>query len=72
MQVIFSTLVFRRKNRKQIKEVFNIYANNYGKILKEACANSQCNEFTIQHPIDCNEKACIFDSQNKTIKMLVW
>lgn len=72
MWVVFSALFFRRKNTKQIKEVFNIYANNYAKILKEARANSQCNDFTIQHPIDGNEKACIFDSRNKTIKTLVW
>lgn len=58
--------------KKQIVGDFNIYANNYRKLLKEANANSQCNQFTIQHPADCNEKACIFDSQNKTIKMLVW
>lgn len=56
---------------KQSVVDFNIYANNYRKLLKEANANSQCNQFTIQHPADCNEKACIVDSQNKTIKMLV-
>ena len=27
-------------------------------------------QFTMHHPIDYNEKACIFDSQNKAIKML--
>lgn len=44
-----------------------------GSILKEANANShRCYQFTVQHPIDYNEKACIFDSQNKAIKMLVW
>lgn len=56
----------------QIIGDFNIYANNYRKLLKEANAKSQCNQFTIQHPIDYNEKACIFDSKNKTIKILVW
>lgn len=66
-----SRLLFNVFGIKQIIGDFNIYANKYRKLLKEAYANSQRNPFTIPHPIDCNEKTCIFDSQNKTIKMLV-
>lgn len=52
---------------------FNIYANNYRKHLKEANANSHMlSIYNTQHPIDYNEKAYIFDSRNKAIKMLVW
>lgn len=48
-----------------------MYANNYTQRPKEASGNShRCYQFTTQHPVDYNEKACIFDSQNKTIKML--
>lgn len=49
---------------------FNIYANIYRKFLKKKqCKWPQMFQCSTQQPVDYNEKTCIFDSENKAIKI---